>query len=212
MISNEKLIHYTKVAILAVSIVIGLSFVQAWTGPLSTPPNCISGNPGCDAPINVSNNPQTKIGDLTLFNLYLGGDLGIGTVSPTERVDVVGFVKGRTGLCIGNDCRTAWPAGGGSGGPSLTPPGSACGPGEVITWNGSAFVCVASVANATNANTAATANALVNGASCAATGPSNFLPAAPHMRVIGSSQRACVSDFYQCVNGTWERLGDVVTC
>jgi hypothetical protein len=36
----------------------------AWTGPLSSPPNCASGNPGCDAPLNVSSTGQTKSGTL----------------------------------------------------------------------------------------------------------------------------------------------------
>ena len=41
------------------------------------------------------------------------GKVGIGTASPTERLDVDGYVKGRGGLCIGNDCRSSWPGGGG---------------------------------------------------------------------------------------------------
>jgi hypothetical protein len=41
------------------------------------------------------------------------GDVGIGTTNPGERLDVAGRVKG-TELCIGGDCRSAWPAGAGS--------------------------------------------------------------------------------------------------
>ena len=37
-----------------------------------------------------------------------GGNVGIGTTSPTQKLDVNGYVKG-TGVCIGADCRTAWP-------------------------------------------------------------------------------------------------------
>ena len=40
------------------------------------------------------------------------GNVGIGTTNPTEHIDAAGYVKGRTGLCIGNDCRASWPAGG----------------------------------------------------------------------------------------------------
>ena len=39
------------------------------------------------------------------------GNVGIGVTSPSQKLDVAGYVKGQTGLCIGNDCRTSWPAG-----------------------------------------------------------------------------------------------------
>ena len=48
-------------------------------------------------------------------DVYARGDVGIGTTAPTVKLDVDGYVKGRTGLCIGDDCRGEWPAGGGSG-------------------------------------------------------------------------------------------------
>ena len=37
------------------------------------------------------------------------GNVGIGTTSPTQKLDVTGYVRGSSGLCIGSDCRTAWP-------------------------------------------------------------------------------------------------------
>lgn len=37
-----------------------------------------------------------------------GGNVGIGTTTPTQKLDVNGYVKG-TGVCIGTDCRTTWP-------------------------------------------------------------------------------------------------------
>lgn len=47
-------------------------------------------------------------------------NVGIGTVSPGQKLDVFGgYIKSDTGLCIGADCRTSWPAGG-SGLPSGT--------------------------------------------------------------------------------------------
>lgn len=43
------------------------------------------------------------------------GNVGIGTTGPSQKLDVAGYIKGQYGLCIGDDCRTAWPSGGGGG-------------------------------------------------------------------------------------------------
>ncbi|MFH1551703.1 MAG: hypothetical protein ABIC36_02380 [bacterium] len=55
-------------------------------------------------PNNVGNGFQiTDTG-----NLYIPGDVGIGTTNPTHKLEVAGNIKGQN-LCIGNDCRSAWP-------------------------------------------------------------------------------------------------------
>ncbi len=41
---------------------------------------------------------------------YSDGDVGIGTTDPTAPLDVAGDVRGQR-LCIGGDCRSAWPIG-----------------------------------------------------------------------------------------------------
>ncbi len=71
--------------------------VLAWTGPLSAPPACTSGNPGCDAPLNVSGNAQAKTGGLLLNTggatnalIIPSGNVGIGTVSPQTLLSVNG--------------------------------------------------------------------------------------------------------------------------
>jgi hypothetical protein len=43
-------------------------------------------------------------------NVYVSGKLGVGQASPTQAVDVTGYVQG-TQLCINGGCRSAWPAG-----------------------------------------------------------------------------------------------------
>ncbi|MDE1940853.1 MAG: hypothetical protein KGI66_01925, partial [Patescibacteria group bacterium] len=49
-----------------------LSALANWTAPLNPPPTCISGDPGCDAPINVGPVAQYKVGP---------GGIGIGASS-----------------------------------------------------------------------------------------------------------------------------------
>lgn len=41
-------------------------------------------------------------------NLIVEGTVGIGTTAPTQKLDVAGYVKGQSGLCIGDDCRDSW--------------------------------------------------------------------------------------------------------
>ena len=48
---------------------------------------------------------------------YIAGNVGIGTTNPSQKLDVVGgYVRSDTGFCIGSDCITSWPSGGGVGG------------------------------------------------------------------------------------------------
>ena len=69
---STKTLSTLKVIILALVLGLGISYAQAvWTGPLASPPNCTAGNPGCDAPINVSATAQTKTGDFTAGGLTL---------------------------------------------------------------------------------------------------------------------------------------------
>lgn len=96
----QKQISYKIVSlvfgILVICFVVGF-YVLAWTEPTVAPPG-----DNVFPPLNTSNNPQTKtgalrVGGLTVDNdTYLAtsaGDVGIGTTSPSERLDVNGNVN-----------------------------------------------------------------------------------------------------------------------
>jgi hypothetical protein len=61
-------------ALLAGSIVLLGVTVSAWTGPLQSPPGCTSGNPGCDAPINVGAAAQIKNGTVGVNGIAVFGN------------------------------------------------------------------------------------------------------------------------------------------
>ncbi|MFA5587822.1 MAG: hypothetical protein WC987_03565 [Mariniphaga sp.] len=89
------------------SLIIGISlsvfmitFVvsAAWTQPPASPPNCPSGQPGCDTPVHVGSTTQAKSGALGVGGVFqtnsstylaaVNGNVGIGTTSPTHKLDV----------------------------------------------------------------------------------------------------------------------------
>lgn len=111
--------------IVSFALIAGVSLVYAWTGPTQSPP---AGN--VDAPVNVGNSTQYKSGAFGVGGLFRGygsavfdGNVGIGMTNPTQKLDVLGYVKG-TGLCIGNDCKTSWPTSGGAGSSYWSPSGN----------------------------------------------------------------------------------------
>ncbi len=83
---KTKIIQNIKIITLGLIVVVGAGYVSAFTAPLDSPPNCPSGQPGCDAPINVGSLPQTKGGPLTVGGLGIVGDLKFipsGLIPPT---------------------------------------------------------------------------------------------------------------------------------
>lgn len=60
--------------VLAVLVMFALT-AYAWTGPLTSPPTCNPGDPGCDAPVNVGVSNQIKLGSLGVAHLAAGGSL-----------------------------------------------------------------------------------------------------------------------------------------
>jgi len=92
--------------------------LYAWSGPpAGSAPTCPAGQVGCDAPLNVSGNFQSKDGNLmvnatgayaTGFSVPFG-NVGIGTASPGYKLDVTGDIN-FTGTLLQNG--TAFSSGG----------------------------------------------------------------------------------------------------
>lgn len=107
--------------VFAVSLTISYA-IAAWTEPGGTPPDN-----NVAAPVNISDATQVKSGNLDIM-----GTVGIGTTAPTQKLDVEGYVKGRTGLCIGDQCCQNWTecvnlgGGGGGGGGGCQSNGESC--------------------------------------------------------------------------------------
>jgi hypothetical protein len=86
---KNQLIQTTKTIILALILTLGMSYVMAWTGPTSTPPD---GN--TPTPVNVGTTDQVKNGGLGLDALsvfgtgYFSGNVGIGDTTPSNAIDI----------------------------------------------------------------------------------------------------------------------------
>ncbi len=65
------------------------------------------------------------IGDKNVLTFKNNGRVGIGTTNPSQALEVNGYIKGTAGICIGNDCKTEWPAGGAGGGDGIQGNGTA---------------------------------------------------------------------------------------
>jgi hypothetical protein len=89
-IISKKIAYQVGIVIIGLAVGTMLQFAGAWVNPTVSPPD---GNIG--APINTGVATQ-----------YKSGALGVGGLLQSD-TDVKG-----TRLCIGNDCRNAWPSSG----------------------------------------------------------------------------------------------------
>ena len=87
--------------ILVIILTLGLSIsyqslLAAWSAPLANPATCLTGNPGCDEPLNAGSLLQTKSGALWIntggispYGLIVeNGKVGIGVITPTAALDI----------------------------------------------------------------------------------------------------------------------------
>jgi len=122
---NSKHFKTPLLFITVVILTLGLSIsfqslLAAWTAPLANPPVCLSGNPGCDAPISSGSTlVQQAQGSLWVINsayptspnglIVEQGKVGVGTVAPSYKLDVQGGqINSSGGFCIAGDCKTSW--------------------------------------------------------------------------------------------------------
>ncbi|MDO8498602.1 MAG: hypothetical protein Q7S44_02350 [bacterium] len=68
--------------------------------------------PGVFAPGSLNVGGAGGWGNPGFGNAWFVGNVGIGTTNPSQKLDVAGYVKGQSGLCMNNDCRASWPSGG----------------------------------------------------------------------------------------------------
>jgi len=101
---KTKIIQNIKSIIVALVLVAGVAYVSAWTGPTDTAPDSNTA-----APINVSYSSQIKQGNFHIKGLINAttaatnglivenGNVGIGTMNPQSKLDVVGDVCATVG-------------------------------------------------------------------------------------------------------------------
>lgn len=95
--NTRSLITHTTTIIAALVLAGAATVAFAWTGPQNTPPACVAGQTGCDAPINVGTGSQVKNGNLSVNvltatqNSVFYGALGVGSSNaPAQKLDVTG--------------------------------------------------------------------------------------------------------------------------
>lgn len=99
--------NFTLASILSIIIIglfVGVIFVYAnWAAPISSPPTCVAGNPGCDAPINVSNSTQTiNNGTKTIQTKASDGTIGGGILELVGVLKVKGLGIFDSEVIVGN--------------------------------------------------------------------------------------------------------------
>ena len=120
-INPRRLLSQAALVLGVLLLSAGVQTFAAFSEPSVAPPGA-----DANAPLTTGPNAEAKEGGLLLNTsgaenglIVQLGNVGIGTGAPTQMLDVAGYVKG-TGLCIADDCRTAWDSVSASGASSQT--------------------------------------------------------------------------------------------
>lgn len=63
-------------------------------------------------PLFVIGNGTSALAQANALTVLKNGNVGIGTATPTTKLDVAGNINSSTGFCISGNCVTSWPSGG----------------------------------------------------------------------------------------------------
>jgi len=117
--SQKIPLHYSLPAII-LSTLLAVAIIYAWTEPTAVPPG-----DNVPAPINVGNILQTRTGALVLKGVLetenqtllatQGGNVGIGTTTPSQKLDVSGNIVASGTICSNGGTTCIEVAGGGGG-------------------------------------------------------------------------------------------------
>jgi hypothetical protein len=113
---HMRTFSFSRSTILIAGIVIAgfATAVGAWTGPQNTPPTCVSGQAGCDAPLNVGTGSQVKNGALSVNAISVYGDVLIDGAATTyfnfgPTVSVNGYgIRDNNGVMEVKDLNGGW--------------------------------------------------------------------------------------------------------
>ena len=108
--SLKTISYWLSIIVIGVVVGISLQFVSAWTEPSLSPPQ---GNVA--APINVGPNSQYKEGALGIGGPLVGyADIVARKIGSFYGNIIADVSIQAPQICIGTDCRSAWPAAGGT--------------------------------------------------------------------------------------------------
>ena len=102
MSQKIKTTLFQALPVIVIATLLVVAIIYAWTEPSQAPPGCPAGQPGCDAPINVSATNQYKTGGLGVGGAFIWGT-GRGTLALDQGASIELGGSGTPYLDFSND-------------------------------------------------------------------------------------------------------------